>query len=106
MRKHRTPRCPAPQRGRQGRDPRQGHLPGRAVRPGSSRRGHAKATVAVEHSILVAVFHILDRNVLYADLGADWFLRRNDLARHAERLARQIRALGYNVTLTTTTPAA
>ena len=70
------------------------------------RRGHAKATVAVEHSILVAVFHILDRDVPHADLGADWFLRRNDPARHAERLARQIRALGYNVTLTATTPAA
>lgn len=70
------------------------------------RRGHAKATVAVEHSILVAVFHIRDRDVPYTDLGADWFLRRNDPARHAERLARQIRALGYDVTLTTTTPAA
>lgn len=64
------------------------------------RRGHAKATVAVEHSILVAAFHILDRDLPYADLGADWFLRRNDPARHAERLARQIRALGYDVTLT------
>lgn len=53
------------------------------------RRGHAKATVAVEHSILVAA----------------WFLRRNDPARHAQRLARQIRALGYDVTLATTTPA-
>lgn len=64
------------------------------------RRGHAKATVAVEHSILVAAFHILNRDIPYADLGADWFLRRNDPARHAERLARQIRALGYDVTLT------
>ena len=70
------------------------------------RRGHAKATVAVEHSILVAVFHILDRNVPYADLGADWFLRRNDPARHAERLARQIRNLGFEVTITTSQPAA
>jgi transposase len=70
------------------------------------RRGHAKATVAVEHSILVAAFHILDRNLPYADLGADWFLRRNDPARHAERLARQIRNLGFEVTITTSQPAA
>jgi Transposase IS116/IS110/IS902 family len=34
------------------------------------RRGHAKATVAVEHSLLVSAFHILDRDVPYADLGA------------------------------------
>lgn len=66
------------------------------------RRGHAKATVAVEHSILVAAFHILDRDLPYTDLGADWFLRRNDPTRHAERLARQIRALGFDVTITNT----
>jgi hypothetical protein len=49
------------------------------------RRGHAKATVAVEHSILVSAFHILDRDVPYADLGADWFLRRNDPPRRTPR---------------------
>ena len=37
------------------------------------RIGHAKARKAVEHSILVAAFHILDRRVPYEDLGADWF---------------------------------
>lgn len=64
------------------------------------RRGSAKATVAVEHSMLVAAYHILDRRVPYHDLGADWFLRRHDPARHARRLARQIQALGFDVTIT------
>jgi transposase len=59
------------------------------------RRGHAKATIAVEHSILVAAYHILDRTVPYTDLGADWFLRRHDPRRHARTLARQIEALGF-----------
>ena len=63
------------------------------------RRGHAKATVAVEHSILVAAYHILDRNTPYADLGEDWFTRRHDPARRARKLADQIRALGYEVEL-------
>lgn len=63
------------------------------------RRGHAKATVAVEHSILVAAYHILDRGVPYADLGEDWFTRRHDPARRARKLADQIRALGYHVEL-------
>jgi transposase len=63
------------------------------------RRGHAKATVAVEHSILVAAYHILDRAVPYTDLGADWFLRRHDPQRHARTLARQIEALGFHVTI-------
>jgi transposase len=64
------------------------------------RRGHAKATVAVEHSILVAAFHILDRDVPYNDLGEDWFNRRHDPQRRARRLADQIRSLGYDVQLT------
>lgn len=63
------------------------------------RRGHAKATVALEHSILVAAYHILDRGVPYTDLGGDWFLRRHDPERHARHLARQIEALGFQVTL-------
>ena len=63
------------------------------------RRGHAKATVAVEHSIVVAAFHILDRHEPYHELGADHFMRRHDPERHARRLARQIQALGFDVTI-------
>jgi transposase len=62
------------------------------------RIGHPKARKAVEHSILVAAFHILAGGVPYADLGADWFQRRRPEA-HARRLARQIEALGYRVTI-------
>jgi transposase len=63
------------------------------------RRGHAKATVAVEHSIVIAAFHILDRHEPYHELGADYFVRRHDPERHARRLARQIQALGFDVTI-------
>ena len=62
------------------------------------RRGHAKARKAVEHSILVAAFHVLDRHVAYQDLGADWFVRRRPEV-HARRLAHQIEALGFRVTI-------
>jgi transposase len=64
------------------------------------RRGHAKATVALEHSILVAAFHILERHEPYKDLGADWFIHRHDPERHARRLARQIETLGFTVSIT------
>jgi hypothetical protein len=36
--------------------------------------------------------------VPYNDLGADWFQRRRPEA-HARRLAHQIEALGYRVTI-------
>jgi transposase len=62
------------------------------------RIGHPKARKAVEHSILVAAFHILAGGVPYNDLGADWFQRRRPDA-HARRLAHQIEALGYRVTI-------
>jgi transposase len=65
------------------------------------RRGHQKATIAVAHSILVAAWHILSRDVEYADLGEDYFIRRQ--AEHAERyrnrLVRQLERLGHKVTL-------
>jgi transposase len=61
------------------------------------RRGANRAAVAVGHSILVAAYHILDRGVPYEDLGADYFLHRHDPERQANRLVRQLRALGYDV---------
>jgi len=65
------------------------------------RRGHQKATIATAHSILVAAWHILSRDVPYDDLGDDYFIRRQ--AEHAERyrnrLIRQLERLGHKVTL-------
>lgn len=63
------------------------------------RRGSSRATIAVGHSILIAAFHILDRNVPYADLGDDWFMRRLSPERHARKLVQQLRSLGFDVTI-------
>ncbi|HCO03307.1 MAG TPA: hypothetical protein DIT48_08105 [Actinobacteria bacterium] len=35
----------------------------------------------------------------YADPGADYFLRRHDPERHASKLVRQLKALGYEVNI-------
>jgi transposase len=64
------------------------------------RRGQAKATVAVAHSILVAAFHILEDMVPYKDLGPDWFVTRQNKVQHARKLTQQLNALGYQVQLT------
>jgi transposase len=69
------------------------------------RRGHARATIAVAHSILVAAFHILERGEPYHDLGADWFIRRHSPERHARRLVHQLEALGFEVQLREAAPA-
>jgi transposase len=63
-----------------------------------ARMGAKKAAVAVAHKILVAAFHMLQRAVAFADLGAD-HLDRVDKHRSAKRLVRRLDALGYNVML-------
>ena len=63
------------------------------------RRGSARATVAVGHSILVAAYHILDRHEPYRELGPDYFRRRHSREHQTRRLVRQIEALGYHIRL-------
>lgn len=64
------------------------------------RRGPNKAAVAVAHSILVAVWHMLSTGQTYNDLGSDWFRSRRDPARETARLVAQLEALGHQVSLT------
>jgi transposase len=67
------------------------------------RRGHKKAIVAVGDSILIAAYHILNDEAPHQDLGGDYFTRRADPARTAQRLVAQLRRLGHTVTLETST---
>jgi len=62
------------------------------------RRGMGRAQVAVAHSILVAAYHMLQRDETYADLGPDWHERRNVEA-HTRRLVAQLEHLGHTVVL-------
>lgn len=63
-----------------------------------ARRGPMKAVVAVAATILTAAYYILRDGVSYRELGPDHFVAR-DRTRVAERLARRIRELGYEVTI-------
>jgi transposase len=64
------------------------------------RRGPNKAAVAVAHSILTVLWYLMaDPDAHYRDLGEDYFDRRRDPAREADRLVRQLERLGYRATL-------
>ncbi len=63
------------------------------------RRGEAKTIGATRHDILVAYFHIVRDEVEFRELGPDWQRKRYSPERRAQRLQRQIEALGYQVTL-------
>jgi transposase len=66
------------------------------------RRGGRRALVAVAHSMLVAAFHILERDQPYADLGPDFFTRPVDPQVATCRLVAQLERLGHTVTLAAT----
>ena len=60
------------------------------------RLGKQKTIVAIEHSILTAVWHMLTTDTDYHDLGADYFTRR-DPEQAMRRLTRQANALGFTI---------
>jgi transposase len=63
-----------------------------------ARRGAKKAIVAVQHAMLVALWHMLQRRVSHQDLGADYFDRRHT-ARIRRHHVRRLEQLGYQVLL-------
>ncbi|SCL24925.1 IS110 family transposase [Micromonospora inyonensis] len=66
----------------------------------ASRRGKKRALVAVGHSILTAIWHMISNDTDYNDLGAAYFLTRTDPARQARRLLGQLHQLGYQAVIT------
>lgn len=69
-----------------------------------SRRGPTRALVAIEHSMITAIWHMLAEQVPYDDLGGDYFQRRNNTAAQRQAI-RDLHRLGYDVELTHTNNA-
>jgi transposase len=66
----------------------------------AARRGAKRAALAVGHTILVALYHMLRDGVPYHDLGPLYFDERDRRAT-VRRAVRRLEALGYQVTLET-----
>jgi transposase len=64
------------------------------------RRGPNKAAVAVAHSLIEVVWHLLTTGETFHDLGPDYFRDRADPQRQARRLLAQLQRLGFSATLT------
>ncbi len=64
----------------------------------ASRRGPMKANVAIQHSMLIAIWHMGITGTLYDDPGADFFTRLHP-DRTKRRAISQLEAMGYRVTL-------
>jgi transposase len=72
---------------------------GAQLRRLAARRGKQKAVIAVGHSILTIVWHLLTRADEYRDLGANYFDER-DRRLVERRLVHRLEGLGYRVALT------
>ena len=69
----------------------------------AARRGKQRAIVAVGHSILVSLYHMLAEERDYADLGGNFFdERERELVQR--RLVRRLEQLGLTVTVEPTQP--
>ena len=67
----------------------------------TTRRGVKRATLAVAHSLLTTVYHVLSDKTPYVDLGVNYFEQRKpDGAQQARKMVEKLRRLGYDVALT------
>ncbi len=64
----------------------------------AKRRGDKRAAIAVAHSLLTVIYHVLKTGALYEDLGADYF-DRHAPERHARYHLRRLAELGFSVAL-------
>ncbi len=64
----------------------------------AGRRGKKRALVAVAHTLLVIIYHIIKYRVDYQDLGPDYFLRLEP-ERQKRYLVKRLEQLGYEVQL-------
>ena len=69
----------------------------------AAKRGKKRALLAVGHSLLAVIYHVLKNNVEYRDLGPDYFdrLEPDRLRRY---LVKRLQSLGYNVALSPKNP--
>ena len=70
----------------------------------AARRGDKRAAMAVAHTILVTMYHMLKNGTTYHELGPDYFEKRNRSAT-VRRAVQRIENLGFKVTLESAQPA-
>lgn len=64
----------------------------------SAHRGKKRASVAVAHSLLIAIYHVLKDKTEFRDLGNNYYNQFNK-ERKANSMVKKLMLLGYTVTL-------
>ena len=67
----------------------------------AARRGKKRAAVALGHSLLIIIYHVIAEEKEYQELGGNYFDKLDQQGKE-QRLVRQLKKLGFDVTLTPT----
>ncbi|HEV2084183.1 MAG TPA: IS110 family transposase [Gemmatimonadales bacterium] len=63
------------------------------------KTGGRKAAIAIAHTLIVIIWHVLHDNAEYRDLGSDYFTRYDNPEARKRRLIHDLQTLGYDVTV-------
>jgi transposase len=66
----------------------------------AKRRGQQRALIAIAHSLLIIIWHMLNEGTVYTEIGADYLARNDNPDRRRRHLVNQLEHLGYQVELT------
>jgi transposase len=66
----------------------------------AKRRGQQRALIAVAHTMLIIIWHMLTEGTVYTEIGAEYLANNDNPDRRRRHLVNQLEHLGYTVELT------
>lgn len=63
------------------------------------KKGGRKAAIAIAHTLIEIIWHVLHDHTEYHDLGSDYFTRHDNPEARKQRLIHDLHTLGYDVTV-------
>ena len=66
----------------------------------AKRRGQQRALIAIAHSVLIIIWHMLTEGTTYTEIGVDYLASNDNPDRRRRHLINQLEHLGYHVDLT------
>lgn len=66
----------------------------------AKRRGQHRAAMAIAHTLLIIIWHMLKDGTIYTEIGVDYLIRNDNPDRRRRHLINQLEHLGYQVELT------
>ncbi len=63
------------------------------------KKSGGKAAIAVAHTLIVIIWHVLHDGAPYRDLGSDYFTRHDNPEARKRRLIHDLQSMGYEVTI-------